>query len=730
SAKKQQSVAMSSAEAEYVAAVGCYASILWMKSQLTDYDIIYEKVSTPTGGIRGDIGINTFRNALRAHYLPYSSMYVSPPSITIVRPWFATIGYSGKIGAKGTLKKSFLLPRWRLLIEQIIECLRVKTSGLDQISNKDATILYCLANGVKVDYAKLIWEDIIYKLNKKSREKVFSVQNWALKPNQTEGPPFTDHMKAICNLDVHVDSKAPKPSSQTEEVPQGKRPRAKSGLRRKQYSKHTSESKTEASKSKTGQSKKKTQSSSSKDTSPSHHSPPTLVVAEMHKEAQQAAGGPTSLGATSEEGSHSQLSSGCDALANSIAEADPGISTPNDSIPLQQGMDKGTKNYSIDHIFARTNPNVLVDQTKSAGDGLKTAHTNSGTYKESKADELSKKIKLEDLSDLIKDTRSAFFTPDFSQDEPIIVLDESEEETEKDEDTHTTSHDVPEDTLFPHPPSPKLAQIQELMAQIHLLQTQKNKLEQQKATTEAEPELSKLLASHNFASCLPTGLKELSSKFTELFGEIKELKKHVKDMEIELHGDLKVIPTKLETFTSTISSLTSEKNTTKDTKTNLQNELVDLLGIDVVEQYHNKKLLFDKYYDKMLKRRKSSKIINCDILTQKGLISLKVYREDGRIEVIANFKVSDLHLAEWREVIQACPDRKEKGWKTIYGLIKTRMEYLDQTEKELKIDFYKPLKEQDPLNELNELANKKRKRTSDLKDHFRSTKKHKSSSST
>ncbi|GKF50139.1 hypothetical protein Tco_0146606 [Tanacetum coccineum] len=36
SAKKQQSVAMSSAEAEYVAAAGCCASILWMKSQLGD----------------------------------------------------------------------------------------------------------------------------------------------------------------------------------------------------------------------------------------------------------------------------------------------------------------------------------------------------------------------------------------------------------------------------------------------------------------------------------------------------------------------------------------------------------------------------------------------------------------------------------------------------------------------------------------------------------------------
>ncbi|GJS01107.1 retrovirus-related pol polyprotein from transposon TNT 1-94 [Tanacetum coccineum] len=33
-----------SAKAEYVAAAGCCANILWMKSQLIDYDIIYEKV--------------------------------------------------------------------------------------------------------------------------------------------------------------------------------------------------------------------------------------------------------------------------------------------------------------------------------------------------------------------------------------------------------------------------------------------------------------------------------------------------------------------------------------------------------------------------------------------------------------------------------------------------------------------------------------------------------------
>ncbi|GKD41898.1 hypothetical protein Tco_1266543 [Tanacetum coccineum] len=194
-------------------------------------------------------------------------------------------------------------------------------------------------------------------------------------------------------------------------------------------------------------------------------------------------------------------------------------------------------------------------------------------------------------------------------------------------------------------------------------------------------------------------------------------------MEIELLGDLKDIPTKLETFTSTIFSLLSpvaevknihwelpteflnypcqvssvqeklktldslpsllhkvtdtlnrfatmvenasgatsmnvpsagkaiashaegEKNT-KDADTNLKDELVDLLGKNVVTQYYTKKLLFDKYYDKMLKRKKSPKIIKCEVLTKKGPIILKIYREDGSDEVISNLKVSDLHLGE------------------------------------------------------------------------------------
>nr|GFB09227.1 hypothetical protein [Tanacetum cinerariifolium] len=90
---------------------------------------------------------------------------------------------------------------------------------------------------------------------------------------------------------------------------------------------------------------------------------------------------------------------------------------------------------------------------------------NLDVHVDSKALKYSSPIKeLEDLSDILKDTRSTFLTPDSPTDDLIIVSDVSkvEENAENDKDA--------KDTLVP-PPSPKSAQLQELMAQVHLLQS-------------------------------------------------------------------------------------------------------------------------------------------------------------------------------------------------------------------------------------------------------------------
>nr|GEW97226.1 retrovirus-related Pol polyprotein from transposon TNT 1-94 [Tanacetum cinerariifolium] len=315
-ARLEQSIAISSAESEYVADVGCCANILWMKSQLTNHEIIYEKVpifydNTSVIEISNNPVLHSrtkhidikyhftrdhiLKGDIELHFIPthyqLADIFTKPLDEPTFKRLIVELGYNREIEVKGTLKKNCLPPRWR----------------------------------VQVDYAQLICEDLIHKLKKKTREKivpyprflsfllehmmpeydyselnvnptqVFSVHNWTLKPNQPEKPPFTNHMLAIRKLDVPVISKALKPTSQTKEVPQGKKPGAKR-----------------------------------QNPKPSITSTP--VVGEMHKEANQAAGGPTSLADTSEEGAHPQLSSGHDASAYSITKVDPRSSTPNDSI--------------------------------------------------------------------------------------------------------------------------------------------------------------------------------------------------------------------------------------------------------------------------------------------------------------------------------------------------------------------------------------------------------------
>ncbi|GJU96764.1 hypothetical protein Tco_1321520 [Tanacetum coccineum] len=370
--------------------------------------------------------------------------------------------------------------------------------------------------------------------------------------------------------------KLPNTLLQLKRFPKGKKPGARSGLRRKQSSKHTSESTTKASKSQSGHSKKETKSSSAMDTSSSH--PSTLIL---------------------------------------IEEVAKDKDTEDTSVPPPPSP----KSAQIQELMAQ-----------------------------------------------------------------VYLLQSQKEELEQ----AKVKVDVEVASMKAKPSYPDINQLTELLI------------------TSLKPELSKPFTSHDIASCLPTELKELPSKITELSGEIKELKQHVRDMEIELPEDLVEIPTELETFTSTISiqeklqtldSLPSllynvtdtlnrfsivvdnasgatsmhvpsagqtttspakgEENT-KDAGTNLKDKLIDLLGKDVVTQYYTKKLLFDKYHDKILKRKKTPKITICEFLTKKGPITLKIYREDGSDEVISNLKVSDLHSAEWREVLQACRNKIEK----------------------------------------------------------------------
>ncbi|GJU92223.1 hypothetical protein Tco_1304646 [Tanacetum coccineum] len=545
--------------------------------------------SIPTGGIFREVGVNTFRNAIGAHYLPHSSEYVALPIIDV--------------------------------------------------------------------------EDIIIKLKKKQREKVVPYTRFLslLIMHKIKERYGDDEVTLYPNqvFNKLVVFKAPKPSSNVERVPQGTNPGAKHGHKKHlTFSKQPFVSSKEATKggsskaptgSKTGHSKK------------------------MIKEDQQATGGPTSLGVTSETRANPQLSSGNDASAASTTEADPRNSAPSDFITQQQDMNEGTKNTSYDHLFAGTDLHVLTDQTKSVNEGLETVLTQPVTGKRGQLGC--------DFNDL-----------DSPEDDPVIIVNDSDED--EDDEVHATKN-----------------------SQKYKLELEKNKAEAKAALFKAQPsflnveQLKELLEIK-----LPGDWKEITPKLEDFEKTVTSLTSQVVELKIlqwELPAEFLVVPSQVEMGEhikkdkgkKALSSEEAVKESTKSdsdgdethlsrsmvessrikkvkkfdfvtedgkhiylteeqinqqkkikeeakaeaTKHEIKvrkEELIDLLGPKVVNKYYNDKLQYDRYCDKMLNKRAVSRITNYDVLTKKGPNIPKVYREDGTSEIILNFKASDMHLGE------------------------------------------------------------------------------------
>ncbi|GKA03180.1 hypothetical protein Tco_0675961 [Tanacetum coccineum] len=244
--------------------------------------------------------------------------------------------------------------------------------------------------------------------------------------------------------------------------------------------------------SKTIHSKKRKESSSTMDSNPSQPPVSTLVDTGMHKEEQQATGGPTSLGVTSEVRANPQLSSsmstfnlnepiysasfiihvesasGNDALAASIAKANPGNSVPSDFVPQQQGMNEGTINTSYDHLFTET----------------------------------SSTIKLEDLAKLVSHVQPSFKDLDSPEDDLVIVVNDSDED--EDDEVHATENVKTEDTSVRKSSSPislptelkelpskfnDLAEEWELVAEFLVVPSQVERVQAKMKTLDALPSL-------------------------------------------------------------------------------------------------------------------------------------------------------------------------------------------------------------------------------------------------
>ncbi|GKA72160.1 hypothetical protein Tco_0778376 [Tanacetum coccineum] len=154
-------------------------------------------------------------------------------------------------------------------------------------------------------------------------------------------------------------------------------------------------------------------------------------------------------------------------------------------------------------------------------------------------EETSSIIKLKDLAKLVSHVQPSFKDLDLLEDDPVIIVADSDED--KDDEVHATKNVEIKDTSVPKSSS------------LSSTLLSKYGTSQRAASKVLKTKFSNILFAHDFSSSLPTELKDLSSKFDELTKEVKGLKKLVHELDIELPGDLKEILTKLEEFTKTIT---------------------------------------------------------------------------------------------------------------------------------------------------------------------------------
>nr|GEX61343.1 hypothetical protein [Tanacetum cinerariifolium] len=238
---------------------------------------------------------------------------------------------------------------------------------------------------------------------------------------------------------------------------------------------------------------------------------------------------------------------------------------------------------------------------------------------------------------------------------------DQEDDDAKKDDAKKVQLEEPKETKYAssfHPLSPRSIKIQKLTNHILLLQSHNQKLKKLKTRVEAKVA---------FLNSIPAELKEIPSKFNDLTGDIRELKKCVEKLEVELPWDLIEIPTKLEQFTSTA------KIKTLDALPSLLSKVAKALDG------------FAKSVEPA--SQKAGEFIKKD-KGKKSMSSKDAKEEDTRSD-----SGKDANLTS--SMVKSSKQKKLKKFDFV-------------TEEELDIDFNKPLSEQDPILKLNDLAINKR----------------------
>ncbi|GJR96645.1 hypothetical protein Tco_0268819 [Tanacetum coccineum] len=116
------------------------------------------------------IGLEQFRDILQICPRIGNKKFVDPPLEKEILIFLASLGHSGDIRKLTDVNVNKLHQPWRSFAAVINKCLS-GTPSYDSLRLSQAQILWGMYNKKNVDYAYLLWEDFIFKIENKSTKK-------------------------------------------------------------------------------------------------------------------------------------------------------------------------------------------------------------------------------------------------------------------------------------------------------------------------------------------------------------------------------------------------------------------------------------------------------------------------------------------------------------------------------------------------------------------------------
>ncbi|GJX74418.1 hypothetical protein Tco_0313013 [Tanacetum coccineum] len=178
SSKKQKSTAISTTKAEYIAMSGCYAQILWMRSQLTDYGFAFNKIPLYCDN-RSAIALccNNVQHSRSKHIDIRHHFIREQVEKGVVELYFVTTDYQlADIFTKALPRErfEFLLPRLDKMADENVPA-PAPTRSDDQILSFAAA--FTASASVPAIYIQQFWNTLTY-VEKAGTYRIQLDENW------------------------------------------------------------------------------------------------------------------------------------------------------------------------------------------------------------------------------------------------------------------------------------------------------------------------------------------------------------------------------------------------------------------------------------------------------------------------------------------------------------------------------------------------------------------------